>query len=476
MGRGTRPGTGFQSRSDLQPASARALQRSVSILRVRRRKPPAPPTSDSIRPARRDAAGSAFPGLRAELPPTIRLATPIVAAELGWIAMGLVDLAMVGRLGPAAIGAVGIGSVLCLAVVVSEGRYGDQNELERGAQTASITSRGAGRSLAAAHSQFTGTRGAAGGGDDAAGGLPLEPGRSARRPGRGPRERVRHRVHDAERPAQGVVEQRRRGAGRRYRHAAGSRHPGRASLRPRPPRRVPAVARAGGMARRAAGRAADARRRGGGREPRPLGPGPRGGTAHRAVLLDRPPQRAAAVAVHRVPPLPAGDRPRGAGDGGPHHRQRDQRRRQLAARLRTPGTAGAGRRRGSLGDLHIPRVPGVVSRRGDPASRSSLRRPVAAHAPGATPPAPSDRARLARGGTGDPGVRGVRGRHRPGRTPGGGHAGRPSDRAQRGQRDLHGAPGRRRGGRGPRGLLRGASRPGRRQAGGLGRPPSGPAS
>ena len=41
-----------------------------------------------------------------------------MVAELGWIAMGLVDLAMVGRLGPAAIGAVGIGSVLCLAVVV----------------------------------------------------------------------------------------------------------------------------------------------------------------------------------------------------------------------------------------------------------------------------------------------------------------------------------------------------------------------
>ena len=41
-----------------------------------------------------------------------------MVAELGWIAMGLVDLAMVGRLGPAAIGAVGIGSVLFLAVVV----------------------------------------------------------------------------------------------------------------------------------------------------------------------------------------------------------------------------------------------------------------------------------------------------------------------------------------------------------------------
>ena len=48
----------------------------------------------------------------------MRLAAPIVGAELGWIAMGLVDIAMVGRLGPAAIGAVGVGSVLCFAVVV----------------------------------------------------------------------------------------------------------------------------------------------------------------------------------------------------------------------------------------------------------------------------------------------------------------------------------------------------------------------
>ena len=56
--------------------------------------------------------------LNGELPPTIRLATPIVVAELGWIAMGLVDIAMVGRLGPAAIGAVGVGNVLCLTVVM----------------------------------------------------------------------------------------------------------------------------------------------------------------------------------------------------------------------------------------------------------------------------------------------------------------------------------------------------------------------
>ena len=56
--------------------------------------------------------------LRRELPPTIRLAVPIVVAELGWVAMGLVDIAMVGRLGPHEIGAVGVSSVLCFAVVV----------------------------------------------------------------------------------------------------------------------------------------------------------------------------------------------------------------------------------------------------------------------------------------------------------------------------------------------------------------------
>ncbi|MCY3843908.1 MAG: MATE family efflux transporter [Acidobacteria bacterium] len=83
-----------------------------------RRARPARPTSVSTRPAWPAAAGAALRALHAELPPTTRLATPIVVAELGWIAMGLVDLAMVGRLGPAAIGAVGIGSVLFLAVVV----------------------------------------------------------------------------------------------------------------------------------------------------------------------------------------------------------------------------------------------------------------------------------------------------------------------------------------------------------------------
>lgn len=57
-------------------------------------------------------------GIRAELPPMARLATPVVVAELGWIAMGVVDIAMVGRLGPEAIGAVGVGSVVFFAIAV----------------------------------------------------------------------------------------------------------------------------------------------------------------------------------------------------------------------------------------------------------------------------------------------------------------------------------------------------------------------
>src|SRR5579885_2480089 len=50
--------------------------------------------------------------LRQEFRPTLRLAAPLVLAELGWMTMTLVDTAMVGRLGPRAIGAVGLGSML----------------------------------------------------------------------------------------------------------------------------------------------------------------------------------------------------------------------------------------------------------------------------------------------------------------------------------------------------------------------------
>ncbi len=46
------------------------------------------------------------------------LAAPVVIAELGWITMGMVDTLMVGPLGPEAIGAVGLGSSLFIAVAI----------------------------------------------------------------------------------------------------------------------------------------------------------------------------------------------------------------------------------------------------------------------------------------------------------------------------------------------------------------------
>ena len=50
--------------------------------------------------------------LRTELPPTLRLALPLVLAEVGWMSMGIVDTMMVGRLpnSAAAMGAVSLGS------------------------------------------------------------------------------------------------------------------------------------------------------------------------------------------------------------------------------------------------------------------------------------------------------------------------------------------------------------------------------
>ena len=44
------------------------------------------------------------------------LALPVVIAELGWMTMGMVDTLMVGPLGPEAIGAVGLGSALFIAI------------------------------------------------------------------------------------------------------------------------------------------------------------------------------------------------------------------------------------------------------------------------------------------------------------------------------------------------------------------------
>ena len=48
----------------------------------------------------------------------LRLALPVIVAELGWVSMGLVDTVMVGPLGPEAIGAVGTGTILYMAVMM----------------------------------------------------------------------------------------------------------------------------------------------------------------------------------------------------------------------------------------------------------------------------------------------------------------------------------------------------------------------
>jgi MATE family multidrug resistance protein len=54
----------------------------------------------------------------AELRAMLRLAWPVIVAELGWITMGIVDTVMVSALGPAAIGAVGTGSTMFFALMV----------------------------------------------------------------------------------------------------------------------------------------------------------------------------------------------------------------------------------------------------------------------------------------------------------------------------------------------------------------------
>lgn len=56
-----------------------------------------------------------FSAYRAELPALIRLAVPVALAELGWMLQGVVDVIMVGRLGPTAIGAVALGNALYYA-------------------------------------------------------------------------------------------------------------------------------------------------------------------------------------------------------------------------------------------------------------------------------------------------------------------------------------------------------------------------
>ena len=56
--------------------------------------------------------GQAQAKWRQELGAMVALAVPVVLSELGWMAQGIVDTIMVGRLGPAAIGAVALGNAV----------------------------------------------------------------------------------------------------------------------------------------------------------------------------------------------------------------------------------------------------------------------------------------------------------------------------------------------------------------------------
>ncbi|QDV32410.1 MATE family efflux transporter [Tautonia plasticadhaerens] len=66
-----------------------------------------------------DRLRGALRGLAAEWRPMARLAGPVVLAELGWMAMGIVDTLSVGRLGAEAIGAVGLGHAVFFATTIA---------------------------------------------------------------------------------------------------------------------------------------------------------------------------------------------------------------------------------------------------------------------------------------------------------------------------------------------------------------------
>ena len=56
--------------------------------------------------------------LRRELGPLLKLSGPVIAAEIGWMSMGIVDTIMVGPLGPAAIAATGLGSGVFTGIAI----------------------------------------------------------------------------------------------------------------------------------------------------------------------------------------------------------------------------------------------------------------------------------------------------------------------------------------------------------------------
>lgn len=61
---------------------------------------------------------SLIANLRREFRPMLHLAWPLALAELGWMAMGFVDIVMAGPLGPAAIGASSLANLMFYSIVI----------------------------------------------------------------------------------------------------------------------------------------------------------------------------------------------------------------------------------------------------------------------------------------------------------------------------------------------------------------------
>jgi MATE family multidrug resistance protein len=56
--------------------------------------------------------------LKQEVRPMLRLALPVVLAEIGWVAMGVIDVMMVGRIDAESIGAVSVGRAAFFVVAI----------------------------------------------------------------------------------------------------------------------------------------------------------------------------------------------------------------------------------------------------------------------------------------------------------------------------------------------------------------------
>ena len=62
---------------------------------------------------------SRYVSARSEAAPLLRLAAPLVIAEIGWMTMAVVDTVMVGRIGAASIGAISVAGILASTVQVA---------------------------------------------------------------------------------------------------------------------------------------------------------------------------------------------------------------------------------------------------------------------------------------------------------------------------------------------------------------------